>query len=215
MFKQHYVPSDEIITTIYEKDVSSFNECLYGVDYQYIIFVVKSCENVITSFNIKSESTCVGFVCINGIIVSSFCVLKGNNNYPHLLLSYTNNVHIILDRICATYVNMISVHMSKCVFIKNYGLSNDNFDHRMIKVNGFGPSITYHRRGCKHPFRCTFDDYDNTYDIGTGYCTEIIDPVINVTKIREISTRIIRMLMFDHMVKDVALCIGIFMYYVV
>lgn len=214
VIKQHYVPSDISYTDLYNKDGKiSFCYPSQSDDNQIIVRVMNY-EELIIGFNIKSTHVSYGYVCTNHMIISYFHISRGDNEYPHLIPLYGNTVELILNKHCITDVNMMSIRKSKYDFLgKHY------FHHRIVKVNNFSPNVTYHfcNGMNNHQYRCTFDNHYNFYNIGNDYDVEIIDPVINFTKIKVISEKVMQLLNFDDkiMIKDMILCVGISMYYVV
>src|SRR5579863_9098278 len=183
--KPYYTESDVTVTNIYKLSdhISSSND--------YMILTVDYCKDIVISFNIKSITVSIGYVCLNGVIISKFHISKGSKDYPHLILLRKNSVNLILDKYCTFEVNMMCIKRSRYDIIKKYRSSFDNFDHRVVKVNDFSPNVTYHTcNRCKHEYFCTLDDYD----VGRNCDINNIDPHIVITKIRRISKIIIQLL---------------------
>lgn len=216
--RPYYNQDDVIITNIYEKGVTSRHRiCTYHVHRKHIIIDIKCCDMII-SFNIESKNVSVGHVCAYNFIVSKFNILKGKNDYPHLILRYGNKVTLILEIDYVTNVIMQSVDKSKCDLIKNCWLYDDDYAHRIIKVNDFSPSVLYHtsRSLCGHNVRCSFDDPHKIYYVGNEYNLDIIDPLIDLAKINGVNKKVMQLLnVNDRMIKDIVLHIAVIMYHIV
>lgn len=219
ILRSYYNQDDIIVRNVYEKGITT----LYYEHKNYIILHIQPSTEIITSFNIKSENICMGYVCVYQIIISSFIISEGSNEYPNLMLSHGNYTKLILDKYCVTEVKMSSVNSLKCDLIKNYCTNNNEYTHRIIKVNDFGPNVTYHTpqfcnysHKCEHNVHCSFDNVDNIYYVDDESNLENIDPLINHTKINEIVRRVSQLLNCDHhLINDLILHICIIMYNII
>lgn len=219
--RQCYDSSDVIITDVYKKNVTWCDRVFTQPDRgEYITLYVDNCD-LILSFNIKSTKVSVGYVSIYGFIISSFYITVGENNYPHLILHSNNHiVELLFEKCCVMEVKMQSVSRSKCDLIKNYMSDNNEYAHRIIKVNDFSPSVTYHSgRLCGHTMCCSLDNTSVIYYMGSSHNTynlNIVDPEIKLAKINGISKKIIQLLNAnDYVIKDIILYMGMIMYHIV
>lgn len=119
IFQSYFILDDVITTKIYDKYGEFFGNYQFQVNGDRLILKIYCCKDVLIGFNIKSDSTCVGLLCINGIIISTFHVYKGDHFYPHLALLYGNWMNVILDECCVTEITMLCVDRSKCNLMKN------------------------------------------------------------------------------------------------
>src|SRR5579863_8822689 len=99
----YYTDNDVIVTNIY----TLFGE--FPSQNDRLILWIKDCKGVVINFNIKSITVSIGYLCLNGIIISKFHILKGSNSYQHLVLLYGNYVELILDKCCIYEVNVMHI----------------------------------------------------------------------------------------------------------
>lgn len=216
ILQSYYTFDDMITTNIYEKCAESSDAISCHINNDHIIINIRYYADIAIGFNIKSVKICDGYLCVNRMIISSFCISKGKKFYPHLVLLYMNYVTLILDKCCIIDVEMVTVDRSQFDLVKNYRLPNDNFEHRIIKVNEFSPHVVYHNCNmCNHTYWCSFDNYYKSYDVGAIHDIKNIDPIIISTKIVEICQRVIQLLNFEDIVEDILVYIGIMMCYIV
>ena len=217
IIRPYYNQRDVIITNVYNDKMSPHDAISIQYDHkEYIILLIDHCDLII-NFNIKSKNASTAYVCIFGFIVSLFHILKGQHDYHHLILRCGNAITLILEKSCITDVNVQSISKLKCEYIKCYESNNDEYAHRIIKVNDFSPSVVYHNsRLCEHSVSCSFDNPRIIYYVDNGYNLNIIDPVINVAKINGVSKKIIQLLNMNNcMIKDVVLYLAVIMYHIV
>lgn len=220
--KPYYTDDDLMTTCIYEKCATLSKRYFVKRDNHVII----SCgffRDIVTGFNIKSDNVSVGYICINGIIISTFCVAKGYHNYPYLLLLHDNNVDLVLDETYVTEVKILSVPIRKCNIMKKYPSNKDKYGHRIIKINDFGINVVYHslhydyeceQKPCEQTFEGCFDY--GKYDVENEYDVENINPLVIIAKTSYVTKKIIQLLNFDdnYVIRDMVLHIGVMMFYV-
>lgn len=235
ILRSYYTQKDVKIFDIYVNNMSLDDISWRQEDYvNDKILIILNKKYVITCFSIKSTTSSVGHVCINDNIISEFHIAQGNHEYEHIILS--GEVKLILNRHCISDVKMSCICKSLCYGTKKYLQYNDEFAHRIIKVNDFGPKIVYHGRNCSHSNWHSFDDRNRTLTIKNDpfrsshsyrdsyitcenmgvSCIKNVGFIIIITKINEITRRIIHLLKLNNcVIRDVILHIGIIMYHIV
>lgn len=173
-------------------------------------------HDMIIGFNIESMSTSKGLLCINEFVVSSFFISKNRDHYPHLILLRRNDVMLIIKRGLMRRVDILTIDGSKLGIAKMYA----KYAHKDVKVNNFGPIITYHNsKMCDHVNICTFydDDDEIIYVTGDDDTKRSVNKIVKITKVSEICKRIIQLLLFDdHAINiDVLMYISTIMYQIV
>lgn len=227
ILQKYYVPNDVNTTCIYLDGIIPINEYCVKLkkSQKYDTLIISNKHNhshyydVIIGFNIESKSTSKGFLCINHFVISSFFISNNKNHYPYLILLGLNDVILIAKRDVTLRVDVMAVDGSKFGMVKMYA----EYAHKYIKVNNFGPIITYHNSAmCGHINMCTFygnnDDNEIIYVInGVDDTKRSVNKTVKITKVNEICKRITQLLLFDdNMINiDVLMYISAIMYQIV
>lgn len=232
--ESYYTQSDVITACLYDKNKLSNGELIFKSGDDDLMLQIFDPNYIIIAFNIKSENICTGRVHINNAPISLFHVSRGTKIYPHLIMICANFVTLTLNKHYVTEVKILKISLSKCSIMYDYLLPRDNRAHRIIKVNNFSPNIVYtnlklcgykfvggscsHSWGSYgHKFVSDLCTIGITCDVNGCHDSNNVDNLVIATKINAISKRIIQLLNFDCnlIVKDILICVGIVMYYLV
>ena len=161
---------------------------------------------MLIGFNIECVNVSKAFVCINELIVSSFLISKRNDRYPHLALLRNNVVELMVKKGSIRRVEMVSIYGSMI----NIKKLNTTYAHIDVKINNFGPTVTYHNDCMCYRNSCvTFYDDDHS-DV-----KRTISKTVKITKIHELCKRVVQLLMFNTINKDILIHICTIMYYII
>lgn len=212
----YYSKHDVITKRMYEKNVTKDGWLTRFGNNGTLILRVIDVGHIILNFGIKSEHISTGCINVDGTLISSFHIVKGEKIYPHLIMLRGFFTTLILDKSCITEVTVSTVNFSNCDIMKNHYLSHDKYAHRIVKVNDFSPNIIYHNLvvyGYKSD--CSFCEREIVYNVDYG--PNNINGSVTITKINAISYRVIQLLnrSDNSIIRDILIFIGIIMYHVV
>lgn len=214
------------VTRIYGEHVNFMGEYVTRTEQlkKYDIFTITSRHsvdfannnNLIIGFNINSKIMSKCYISINDSVISTFRILKNNHQYQYLILMRYNIVKLILKRDVVNSIEVVSLN-SSCVGLNEIYAS---CAHKNVKVNFFGPTITYHTLDiCGYTRPITFHNDDDHIPHIRNYnnVKEYVNKSVRISKIRGICSLVTQLLMTfeNYIVKDVLIHISVIMYHII